>query len=349
MIRMHAGRRYAALLLGVGILMAACGRDDGGTGQGGSQELTKIDFLLDYTPGGEHSAYAVALDKGYFEQEGLEVTLREGTGSSDAVKLVGNGTAQLGNAQSSAIILGVVQGAPVKAIANFLPSSGFILNWIKGRIPDLESPKDLEGKSVGLELGDPDTGIFPVFLAINGVDSSQVERVIANDTRIALLRDKVDVRIGQEESLPEVEALDPSLEHGTLLFSDWGIDLMAHCIIANESFLEDNPEAARGFVRAVQRGWEYTLANPDDAIDTFIKVFPESDREAAVFALDITLKKLDALAPEREPLGFISPDAFEQTVEILKDIKPAEGEDPPPEINLPATDFYTNEYLSADF
>lgn len=349
MIGMGSGRRYLALLLGVGLFIAACGGESDDGGESRSQDLIEIDFLLDYTPGGEHSAYALALDKGFFEEEGLSVTLREGTGSADAVKLVGNGTAELGNAQASAMILGVAQGAPVKAVANFLPSSGFILDWVRGRTPDLESPKDLEGKSIGLELGDPDTGIFPVFLAINGVDSTKVEKVIANDTRVALLRGKIDVRIGQQESLPEVEALDPSLEHGVLLFSDWGIDLMAHCIIANETFLEENPEVARGFVRAVQRGWEYALENPDEAIDVFMKVFPESDREAAVPALEITLEKLAALRPEGEPLGFISPEGFEQTLDILKNIEPAEGEDPPPSIELPATSFYTNEYLSQDF
>lgn len=349
MIGMGTGRRYLALLLGLGLFIAACGggTDDGG--ESGSQDLTEIDFLLDYTPGGEHSAYALAIDKGFFEDEGLKVTLREGTGSSDAVKLVGNATAPLGNAQASAAILGVAQGVPVKAVANFLPSSGFLLDWVRGRTPDLKSPKDLEGKTVGLELGDPDTGIFPVFLAVNGVDSTKVEKVIVNDTRVALLRGKIDVRIGQEESLPEVEALDPSLEHGVLLFSDWGIDLMAHCIIVNETYLEENPEAVRGFVRAAQRGWDYALENPDEAIDVFMKVFPEADREAAIPALEITLEKLADLRPKGEALGFISPEAFEQTLKIMKNIKPAEGEDPTPSIDLPATSFYTNEFISDNF
>ncbi len=160
-------------------------------------ELTPIDFRLNWTLYGEHAPFFVAVDKGFYADEGLDVTILEGSGSGTTVKLVGNDEHELGYADSGTMMRAVNAGVPVKAVAVFLQKSPMSVIF-KAENP-ISSAEELVGKSIAITAGDANSQIFPAVLAKNGIGEDEVSMVVVASPgakEVTLLEDQVDAFLG---------------------------------------------------------------------------------------------------------------------------------------------------------
>ena len=231
---------------------------------------TDIKFALDWKFEGPAAPYLMAMDRGYYEEEGLNVSIDTGSGSLEAIPRVGSGTYQLGFADINSLIKFRDQDSdvPVQAIMMVYDAPPFAIVGRKSL--GVMEPADLEGKTLGAPATDGAFAQWPAFVEANNLDASQVtiENVGFPVREPMLAQGDVDAITGFSFSSyinlksKGVDADDISV----MLMSDYGLKLYGNAIIVNPTFAEENPEAVTAFLRATIRGWRDTIADPEAAV-----------------------------------------------------------------------------------
>jgi len=243
--------------------------------------VTHIRFTLDFAIQGPQAPFLVALDKGYFAEEGLSVVMDRGLGSADAVTKVAAGTYQMGYADINSMMEFNVKN-PDKAlqvVAMVLDSAPFSVLTLKGR--GIEKPKDLEGKKLGAPAGDAPRRLFPVFAKAANIDATKVTWV-SMDAPLrepTLIKGDVDAITGfyftAYLNLIAVKVAPADIV--AFRYGDFGLDLYANGVMASPAWIEKNPDAVRAFLRALTKAWKETIADPKAAIDILRKREPLLD------------------------------------------------------------------------
>jgi NitT/TauT family transport system substrate-binding protein len=247
------------------------------TGAAQAQPLEKFTFSLNWFAVGDHAAYWVALDKGYFAKAGLDVTLENSKGSGDSIAKVDTGRADAGLADTVAVLAADARGAKVKIVGMIFDKTP--LNFFTWKDQALKSPKDLEGKTVGAPPGDGQRQAWPAFAKLHKIDESKVTWVNIEPTaKVAALAEKrVDVVGDYTTGLPLYEKAMGVGNAVMLPWADTGFDLYSMSIIASEKTMKERPKALRAFLEAAYMGWRDVMADPKAALAIFKKRVPEID------------------------------------------------------------------------
>src|SRR5215468_9201865 len=142
-------------------------------GAAAAQPSQKFTFALNWFAVGDHAAYWVALDKGYYRAKGLDVELQNSKGSGDSIAKVDTGRADVGLADAVVVIPRVAQGAKIKIVGAVFDLTP--LNIWTRKDTGITKPKDLEGKLLAAPPGDAQRQLFPAFAKMNGIDESKVK------------------------------------------------------------------------------------------------------------------------------------------------------------------------------
>src|SRR6266850_4921185 len=142
---------------------------------GSAQAPARVVFALNWFAVGDHAAYWVALEKGYYKARGLDVELQNSKGSGDSIAKVDTNRADLGLADAVVVIPRVAQGAKIKVVGAVFDNTP--LNIWTRRDTGITKPKDLEGKLLAAPPGDAQRQLFPAFAKLNGVDETRVKWV----------------------------------------------------------------------------------------------------------------------------------------------------------------------------
>ncbi|MDR7484439.1 MAG: ABC transporter substrate-binding protein [Armatimonadota bacterium] len=227
-------------------------------------------FTLDFVIQGPQAPFIVALEKGYYAQEGLEVTIDRGFGSADAVTKIAGGAYHLGYADINSMIEFNARnpGRELVAIAVLLNAPPFAILTL--RREGITRPIDLYGKRLGAPAGDAPRRLWPLFARAVGMHPDSVTWV----TMDVPLREPMLVR-GEVNAISgfyftayiNLKALrvDPG-DIVAFFYTDQGLPLYGNAIMAPPSLLEREPEAVRGFLRAFIRGLKDSIANPAEAV-----------------------------------------------------------------------------------
>lgn len=316
-------RMLGALGMGLLLVLAACagGADgaadtadaDAAAGDGG-EELQEVSLRFNISAYAPHIPFVYAQELGFYEEEGLTVTFGEGTGSETTGALVAEGDDTFGTVDIPAVTSLVGEGAPISAVAIIEQRSPLAV--ISLADSGIEEPEDLHGRTVVMEGGDLES--FESFVQVAGIDIDQIETLTMADSAqaAALESGQVDGIFGWTTSQGS-ETVELSGGIQSLLFADYGYDLLNLTLVANTETIEDDPELVCSFVRASFRGWEATQEDTDDAIETFIEYFPNVNPNIADWGLEQQLQLLQAEDTEGEPLGFVTPDMVDATLEVL--------------------------------
>lgn len=230
-----------------------------------AQAQTKIKFTLDWVFQGPTSPFLVALEKGYYKAEGLDVTMDSGQGSAGAVQRVATGAYDMGFADINALVEYNVNN-PDKAIKavfmayDFPPFGVYAL-----KKSGIAKPKDLEGKKLGAPVFDASFKLFPAFASTTGVDNAKVTKVNLTPQlrETSLIKGDVDFISGHYfSSVLDLKSKGtPESDIVVMRYSDFGLDFYGNAIIASPAMLKD-PAAIRGFIRATAKAWKEVIANP---------------------------------------------------------------------------------------
>src|SRR5947207_14200487 len=132
----------------------------------------KFTFALNWFAVGDHAAYWVALEKGYYKAKGLDVELQNSKGSGDSIAKVDTGRADVGLADSAVVIAAVGRGAKIKVVGMVFDKTPLNI-WSRKEAP-ITKPKDREGKTIDAPPGDGQRQVFPAFAKLHGIDQSKV-------------------------------------------------------------------------------------------------------------------------------------------------------------------------------
>jgi len=270
-------RLLAALaILATGAAAAfACGGDDG------SGEMTDATLMLDWTPNTHHIGVYVALQKGWFEDEGISLKIVE-PGQGGVEQIVGAGQVEFGVSVEEAVIPARGAGVPIVSIAAIKQHNDSSLLALAAS--GITRPRDLEGKRYGGFGGPLETALVKTLVACDGGDPEQVEFAeIGNVDYLAGMEadqyDFVWVFEGWDSiRYREIEGKDvTSLRFVDYLdcIPDWYTPLF----ISNEDVIADQPDLVKGFLKAAARGYDFAIENPDEAATILLDAVPELDEE----------------------------------------------------------------------
>lgn len=259
------------LSLALAALLAAAGT---------AQAQEKWTFALNWFPVGDHAAYWVALDKGYYKAKGLDVTLENSKGSGDSIAKVDTGRADAGLADAAVLIASRARGTTVKTIGMVFDKTPLNIFSLKSK--PLAKPKDLEGASLGSPPGDAQRQMFPAFAKANGIDASKVTWVnIEPAAKIAAVVEKrMDGVSDYTTGLPLYEKAAGKGNIVMMPWADFGFDLYSMSIMASEKTMKDKPKQLKAFLEASYMGWRDVMADPKAAMAIFKKRVPEIDVES---------------------------------------------------------------------
>ena len=285
----------------------------------------KVPFALDWKFEGPAAPYFVAIDKGYFEAEGLSVEISEGAGSLDAIPKVATGAFPVGFADINSLMRFLDQnpGAPVTAVMMIYDKPPFSVVGRKSL--GIETPKDLEGKVLGAPPPDGAWAQFPIFAAENDLDMEKITvEPVGFPTREPMLAEgKVAAVTGFSfSSTLNLKRLGVPLEdQSILLMSDYGVSLYGNAVIVNTDFAKANPAVVTGFIKAVAMGWKDAIADPATAIESLVKRNPAADAalETERLQMSIDANVLTDYVKEHG-IGGISADRMAKAIEQTKSV-----------------------------
>lgn len=228
---------------------------------------TDIKLTLDWRFEGPAAGFLLAQDNGYFADEGLNVTIDTGNGSVEAIPRVATGAYQFGFGDINSLIkfLDEDNTQPVKAIMMVYDKPVFSVIGRKS-LGITDDPKSLEGKKLGAPPPDGAFAQWPAFVEAAGIDTSGITlESIGFPVREPMLASgDVDGVFGFAFSvILNLKANGvPDDDISTILFADHGLNLYGNAIMVNEAFAEENPEAVKGFLRALVKGFADAVVDP---------------------------------------------------------------------------------------
>lgn len=294
----------------------------------------EIKLLLDWIPTGDYAVYYATVDRGFYKEAGLNVTVERGFGSADTVTKIATGVAQFGVADIGALMAGRVRTqVPVRAIASVFtrpPHSIFVL----GDSP-IRSFKDLEGRSIAGAPGSAVRVFLPLVLARNNVDINKVRIINSEPATMGplLVSGQANAVTGFLPNRPRFEAMarEQGKEVRVLQFAET-LQIYGNALIAADSVLDKNPDLARRFVAATLRGIEFTRTNPRAAVESMAKLVPgiEPARETAAAEIANSLI-FDSDVGRRLPAGSFDPAQLRRTWETVAEAQQLDAKSANPE------------------
>jgi NitT/TauT family transport system substrate-binding protein len=286
------------------------------------QELKDVRVQLSFLKQSLDAPLIIAINKGYFAEEGLNVAYERGFGNSDTIGKLGTGKFDFAfsdmyntmdfnekNPNDQIIAVAITQNrAPFSVIS--LKESG------------ISKPEDLAGKKMGAPTGDGPRNLFPLFAEQVGIDPNSVEwTAMEPKLREAfLLQGQVDAITGFSTSaLPSLLKAGKTMDDiNVFYYSDNGLNFYGNAILAKSAFVKENPDVVKAFVRAYFRGFQDMLKDPSAALDAVIASDDSKlmDREAEKVRLEIALQEIFVTPEvEKDGLGGLNDERMTKTIE----------------------------------
>jgi len=279
-----------------------------------------VSFALDWVVNGTHAPYFVAREKGFYKDVGLDVKISRGFGSGDTVKRVASSSAQIGLADTGAIIAARANDdVPVRIVAMIYDHATLGLIYLSES--GIKVPKDIEGRAIGRTASGASVNMFPGFLKANGIDRSKIREVVVDGATFAplLLSGQVDAVLEQSINIGKFRraAAQQGKTALAMSYADFGLEAYGNALIVNPVTLRDKPDMVRRFVAATLKGMAYAFDHPDEAIAALRTSNPEVDAAAAMDEL-VTLKEMDtSTGLGKSGLGTIDVARLEKTRDIV--------------------------------
>lgn len=286
-----------------------------------AKEPVKLAFQLDWRIEGPTAPFFLAEAKGYFKEEGLDMTFDSGSGSGNTINRVASGAYDMGFGDVNALVeyLANNPNSP-KLRAVFMtydatPSAIFAL-----KSSGIRTPSDLDGKTLAAPSFDGARRAWPMFAEANGLRADAVSWQTVDPTlrETLLVRGDVDAISGFVfSSIINLETRGVRREDVVVMpYPEYGADLYGNAIVVSDRLIERNPEAIAGFLRAYTRGLKDVVTDPDAAIefvrqrDSLIDVATEQSR------LRLTIEStIDTPAARENGIGAVNMERLQRTID----------------------------------
>jgi NitT/TauT family transport system substrate-binding protein len=265
-----------------------------GLAQGAVAQTTDLKFTLDWVFQGPTAAFLVANKKGYYKDEGLNVTIDKGQGSGQAVTRIAGGAYDMGFADINSLIEFNVKNPDkaMKAVLMVYDAPPFGVYTLKKN--NIAKPADLVGKTLGAPVFDASYRLFPAFAAKTGIDNAKVNKKNMDPPlrETMLVRGEVDFISGHYfSSFLDLKARGVAASDIVAMrYADFGLDFYGNAVIVGPKFAAEKPNAVKGFNKATIRAWKDVLANPTEAVAIAKGIDALIDDKLELERLDLAIK-----------------------------------------------------------
>jgi NitT/TauT family transport system substrate-binding protein len=297
----------------------------------------KVTFRLNWLLYGFHTPFYLGLERGYYKDEGIELTIGEGQGSVRAVQTVGAKGDMFGLADGGSVTAGLAKGAPVKAVMAVTNSSPYSLAVRADS--GIKTLKDVEGKTIASAPGEAGLQLLPGLFARNGVDIDKVKilRVEGAGKMIAVTEKRAEGLMAglDNQSLTLPRQGVPLIDFA---YSKHNTNTVGLTIFTHNDVIKEKPDLVRRFVKATVRSFEAAVKEPEASIKAGQKVKADLETALSLDQLKVGIGLMKTEATKSLPTGHFAEKDWADTLELMKKYMSLET-------TLKPGDLFTNEFL----
>jgi len=229
----------------------------------------KLDFVLNWVPGGDHAPYYYAKQQGWYAKEGIDLNIEPGKGSALAVQKVGAGQNPVGLADMANVLTLRGKGADAVGVFNVYANSPQGMYWKKSS--GIKGIKDFPGKKIGNPAADGARTMWPALAKANGIDPKSVTwvNVDANAKLAALKAGSIDVTTSFY-NIHHIFQRELGADMGFLAWRDVGLNPYGNSVIVNGEFLKANRPLIGKFVAVTQRAFAACVEAPEPCVKALV-------------------------------------------------------------------------------
>ena len=297
----------------------------------------KLDFILNWVPGGDHAPYYYAKKMGWYAKEGIDLNLEPGKGSMLAVQKVGAAANPIGLADMGNVLIGKGKGADTVGVFNVYANSPQGLYWLKSS--GIKGIKDFPGKKIGNPAADGARPMWPALAKANGIDPKSVTwvNVDANAKLSALKSKAIDVTTSFY-NIHHIFQRELGDDMGFVAWREVGLNPYGNSVIVNGPWLAANKPLVEKFVKVTQRAFATCVKDPKPCVQALVDAGGalKFDNEMQNWALVEVL--MSDRSSREVALGIHDDARMKADYELVRDYI---GIDKPFDVKTT----YTNEYL----
>lgn len=321
--------------------LATCGALLGAALFGATPALAqdKVTLQLNWFHLADHSPIYLALKKGYYKEEGIDLTVLRGSGSADSARKVELGQADVGISDAPTVLTAIGKGASLKMVAVVYDKAGNNVFFRKSA--NIRSPKDLVGKKIAVPPADSHRVLWPAFAALHGIapDAVTLVNVKPEGKQAIVAANEVDASFDLYTSYAIWEKVLGKGDVGHLLWADFGLPIYGHTYFVNNELIKKNPKLVERFLRATHKGWKDAKASPAASIDAMVEAVPGLDRNTLLATMPQILDLCVTERSAKHGLGWIEPELMQKTADITFATNK-------PEKPFAVADAFTNQFSS---
>ncbi|MCF3933527.1 ABC transporter substrate-binding protein [Acuticoccus sp. M5D2P5] len=308
-----------------------------------AQDTTDVRFALDWAWQAMHGPFLIALEKGYYADEGLNVTIDRGFGSGDTINKVASGAYDVGFAEGTGLFKFNQENPDDAVISVLIINDQSPTGAISLKESGINTPQDLVGKKVSATQNEATVLAWPVLAELNDIDPDSVEFMyVEPNLRDALvIQGAADATFGfaTTTALNFVLAGVDKDDVNYFTLAQFGLNPYSSGIIVRKDYAEENPEVVKGFVAATVKGIQDMLTDPAEGLALLKQREPLVDEEVEAARWDLAVE-LSILTPSVAEKGIseVDPERFEAAA---KQIATAYGIEVDPKVG----DYYDGSFL----
>ena len=288
-------KRILSILLACVLLFCGCSTNNN---NGNSNKLKELDVVLDWYPNALHAFMYVAIEKGYYEEEGLKVNIQFPSNSNDAISLVAAGQADIGlYYQQDVIQARTKQNVPVKSIGAVVQGPLNIVLSLEEK--NITTAEDLVGKTIGYAGTELSEALIRSIMNDVGADYSDVTMIdVGFDLMSSMTTGNVDATIGclVNHEVPQMEEEGFSVNWFDL--DEYGVPTYYEGVfLANDDAIQNDSETLKAFLRASAKGFADMKANPEEALQILLA---NQNEENFPLSETVERKSVEVLLPMME-------------------------------------------------
>lgn len=285
------------------------------------KELFPVSLRINFLPQTEYAGNYIALWNGYYEKEGLNVTINAAGQELNSISTVASGADTFGISEPHTAIIARAQGVPMVHI--FQGDTDAYLRYVVKKSSGITKIEDLKGKTISLWLGGGEWEMM-CMLRKAGLNPEKDLNVTAQRVGMVPFYEN-QVSLAQVTTFNELQQIYKAgySPDDIIVFraADSGCGLVGNGVITLEDTVTKNPEAVQGFVNATAQGWKWAFENPDKTVQMFVEHFPDLDYSGQKLMLKEECKLYTGRQAATKGVGYLDPAYLTEAQAVIMDNK----------------------------
>lgn len=279
------------------------------------KELQKVTLSIQWLTQCQFAGYYVALEKGYYRQEGIDLTIIPGASDVNPIYLVSAGAAQFGTKWLADFMDAKAKGFPLISIAQILQNNGLIM-MAKAQ-SGIKTPQDFIGKKVGIWFFGNEVQFFTLMNQLDiSLDQMKIDALKWSIDPFLNGQFDVTMAMTYNEYLRVLESGFEKEAINVIDFSDYDLNFPGQVVFTTTDLMKKEPELCKGMIKASLRGWKDAMTLPEEAVDIVLK-----HDQTQTLTKDHQLKQMNEITKlityGNHPLGYHPPDQVASVMKIL--------------------------------